>query len=87
MTNITTVERTLQTIAECFLEKENYAKTFAVEGIGSMWKRGNTVIDITVHKGHCSAIFMIDPYIIVRVNDEPYIIHTEKEVKELLANL
>ena len=87
MAKITTVERTLQTTAECFLEKENYAKTFAVEGIGSMWKRGNTVIDITVHKGHCSAICVIDPYIIVRVNDEPYIIHTEQELKNLFTNL
>ena len=83
MTKITTIEKNITS----YLEKKNYEKTFSVEGIGSMWKRGSTVIDITVHEGHCSAICVINPYIIVVVNDEPYIIHTEKEVKELLANL
>lgn len=87
MTNITTIEKALQTTAEETLAKEGYTKTFYAEGIGGMWKRGNTVIDVTVHAGHQNALMVIDPYIVIRINDEPHIIHSEKEVKELLETL
>ena len=87
MTNITKLEDVLRTTAENLLAKEGYTKTFFAEGIGSMWKKGNTVIDITEHAGHCNALMVIEPYIVVRINDEPHILHTEKEVKELFATL
>lgn len=87
MTNITTLEKVLRATAETLLAKEGYTKTFFAEGIGSIWKRGNTVIDVTVHAGHQNALMVIDPYIVVRINDEPHILHTEKEVEELFATL
>ena len=87
MTNITTMEKVLQTTAEEYLGKEGYTKTFFAEGIGSMWKKSETVIDITVHAGQQNTLIVIDPYITERINDEPHILHTEKEVKELFTNL
>ena len=87
MTNITTLEKVLRVATEELLEKEGYTKTFFAEGIGSMWKKSETVIDITEHAGHCNTLMVIDPYIVVRINDDPHILHTEKEVEELLANL
>lgn len=87
MTNITTLAEILRATAEEFLKKEEYTKTFSAEGIGSMWKKSETVIDITVHAGHQNALMVIDPYITVRVNGDPHIAHTKKEVEELLANL
>lgn len=87
MTNITTLEKVLRVATEELLAKEGYTKTFFAEGIGTMWKKGNTVIDITEHAGHCNALMVIDPYIVVRINDEPHILHTEKEVEELFTNL
>ena len=87
MTNITTLEKVLRVATAELLEQEGYTKTFFAEGIGSMWKKGNTVIDITEHAGHCNALMVIDPYIVARINDEPHIIHSEKEVKELFATL
>ena len=87
MTNITTMEKALQTTAEEFLKKEGYTKTFSAEGIGSMWKKSETVIDITVHAGHSNALISVDPYITVRVDREPHILHTKEEVEELLVNL
>ena len=77
----------LVTIAEKILHDTGYANTFNAEGIGSVWKKGNTVIDITVHEGHSNALISIDSYITIRVNREPYILHTPKEVKELFATL
>ena len=67
MTNITTIEKALQTTAEAILAKEGYTKTFYAEGIGGMWKRGNTVIDVTVHAGHQNTLMVIEPYIVVRI--------------------
>lgn len=87
MTNITTLERVLQAKAEELLEKKGYEKTFYSEGIGGMWKRGNTVVDITVHAGHHNTLIVIDPYIVIRINETPHIIHTEKEIKEFFENL
>ena len=87
MTNITTLEKVLRVATEELLEKEGYTKTFFAEGIGSMWKKGNTVIDITEQAGHQNALMVIDPYITVRVNGDPHIAHTKKEVKELFATL
>lgn len=87
MTNITKLEDVLRVAAEELLEKEGYTKTFFAEGIGSMWKKGNTVIDITEHAGHQNALIVIDPYITVRVNGEPHIANTKEEVEELLTNL
>ena len=87
MTNITTLEKLLRAKAEEQLTAKGYTKTFYAEGIGGMWKRGNTVIDVTVHAGHQNALMVIEPYIVVRINDEPHILHTEKEVKELFATL
>ena len=87
MTNITTMEKALQTTAEEILAKEGYTKTFSAEGIGSMWKKGSSVIDITEHTGHQNALMVIDPYITVRVNGEPHIAHTKEEVEEFLATL
>ena len=87
MTNITTMEKALQTTAEEILAKEGYTKTFYAEGIGGMYKKGNTVIDVTVHAGHQNALMVIDPYIVVRINDDPHIVSSEKEFEELLANL
>lgn len=86
MTNITTLERVLQAKAEELLEKKGYEKIFYSEGIGGMWERDNTVVDITVHAGHHNAVIVIDPYIVIRVNEEPHIIHAEKEIKELFEN-
>ena len=87
MTNITTLEKVLRVATEELLEKEGYTKTFFAEGIGSMWKKGSSVIDITEHEGHCNALMVIDPYIVVRINDEPHIVYTKEEVEELFANL
>lgn len=87
MTNITTMEKALQTTAEEILAKEGYTKTFYAEGIGGMWKRGSSVIDITVHAGHQNALIVIDPYITVRVNGEPHIANKKEEVEELFTNL
>ena len=85
MTLITTLDKFLYTKAEELLEKKGYAKTFYSEGI--VWKRGNTVIDVTVHKGHQNALMIIDPYIVVRVNGDPHIIHTKKEIEDFFATL
>ena len=87
MTNITTLEELLRAKAEEFLDAKGYTKTFYAEGIGGMYKKGNTVIDVTVHAGHQNALMVIDPYIVVRINDEPHMLHTEKEAKELFATL
>ena len=87
MTNITTMEKLLRATAETLLEKEGYTKTFFAEGIGSMWKKDSSVIDITVHEGHSNALISVDPYITVRVDGEPHIAYTEKEVEELFATL
>ena len=87
MTNITTLEKVLRVATEELLEKEGYTKTFFAEGIGSMWKKGNTVIDITEHEGHSNALISVDPYITVSVNGEPHIANTKEEVEELLTNL
>ena len=87
MTNITTLEKVLRVATEELLEKEGYTKTFFAEGIGSIWKKGSSVIDITEHEGHQNALMVIDPYITVRVDREPHILHTKEEVEELLVNL
>lgn len=87
MTNIITLSEILRATAEEFLKKEGYTKTFSAEGIGSMWKKGDSVIDITVHEGHSNALISVDPYITVRVDGEPHILHTKEEVEELLTNL
>ena len=79
MRNIATVEKILGT--------KGYTKTFCSEGIGCVWKKDDTVIDVTVHKGHRNALMIIDPYIVVRINDDPHIVSSEKEFEELLANL
>ena len=87
MTNITTLEKVLRVATEELLEKEGYTKTFFAEGIGSMWKKGNTVIDITEHAEHCNALMVIEPYITVRVDGEPHVFHKKEEVEELFTNL
>ena len=87
MTNITTLEKVLRVATEELLEKEDYTKTFFAEGIGSMWKKGNTVIDITEHAGHCNALMVIEPYITVRVDGEPHVFHKKEEIEELFATL
>lgn len=87
MTNITKLEDVLRTTAENLLAKEGYTKTFFAEGIGSIWKKSNSVIDITVHEGHSNALISVEPYITVRVDREPHILHTKEEVEELLVNL
>lgn len=87
MTNITTLEKVLRVATEELLAKEGYTKTFFAEGIGSMWKKGNTVIDITEQAGHQNALMVIDPYITVRVDGEPHVFHKKEEVKEFFTNL
>ena len=87
MTNITTLEKVLRVATEELLEKDGYTKTFFAEGIGSMWKKGNTVIDITEHAGNCNALMVIDSYIVVRINDAPHIVYTKEEIEEFFAAL
>lgn len=87
MTNITTLAEILRATAEEFLKKEDYTKTFSAEGIGGMWKKGDSVIDITVHEGHSNALISVDPYITVRVDGEPHVFHTKEEIEELFAAL
>ena len=87
MTNITKLEDVLRTTAENLLAKEGYTKTFFAEGIGSIWKKGSSVIDITEHEGHQNALIVIDPYITVSVNGDPHIAYTKEEVEELLETL
>ena len=87
MTLITTLEKFLQTKAEELLEKKGYTKTFCAEGLGSMWEKNNTVVEITVYAGHRNALIIVEPYIVVRVNGDPHVIDTKKEVEELFATL
>lgn len=88
MTNITILKNLLLITAEEILAEKSFSKAFSAEGIGSMWENNaRDCVDITVYAGHNNNIMVIEPYIVIKVNGEPTVCHTTKEIKEVLKTL
>ena len=87
MTNVINLSALLLKTVEKGLTNKGFVKTFSADGIGSMWQKNDITVDITVFEGVQNTLIVVDPYIVVRINDDPTVIHTVSEIEELFKIL
>ena len=88
MTNITTLDKLLQTKGEELLEGKGFVKTHS-SVFGSVWKNNDTNVDVELMPSpeHKNAILWIPAYLDVRINGNPTLCDSIEDVEKLLITL